>query len=108
MIDDEHRGILRERHPPPSGKCQGMLADQTGYSEVKVSCGLVSTNALVLTDLATFRVVGKPETEPKRFPFAQMGFRYRERLRGRPLACVNTVRRVFGTSAGPMTHGAKK
>jgi hypothetical protein len=26
IIDDEHRGIMCERHPPPSGKCQGMLA----------------------------------------------------------------------------------
>src|SRR5260370_35294669 len=26
IIDDEHRGIMHERHPPPSGKWQGMLA----------------------------------------------------------------------------------
>ncbi len=33
----------------------------TGYSEVKVSCGLVPRNALVLTGLANFRMVGNPE-----------------------------------------------
>ncbi len=26
IMDDQHRGIMRERDPPPSGKCQGMLA----------------------------------------------------------------------------------
>jgi hypothetical protein len=44
IIDDEHRGIMRERHPPPSGKCQGMLAS---WLHARVAEALCSKNGVV-------------------------------------------------------------
>jgi hypothetical protein len=52
--------------------------------------------------------MGLPEiTVPKVFGFAQMSFRYRERLQEWPLAGVKTVRGAFGISVGPTTHEIK-
>ena len=44
----------------------------TGYSEVKVSCGLVPTNALVLSGLANFHMVGYSESAECALPFVEL------------------------------------